>query len=162
MLTNKKSEQGFTFVEILVFTSILSFLLIALTTTVVTSLQRMTTVEHRLYAQRYAEELQEWLRGESQADWTAFIAKDLTPGSGTMYCFNGSLDFRTIVWPTGGQVCAAYNGIGTSPPLIYKRYAVLTAASADQMNVQIVVEWKDGNHYFSTPLNTVFTNAKEN
>jgi type II secretory pathway pseudopilin PulG len=161
MLKRKQSEQGFTFVEILVFSAILSFLLIALTTTVVTSLQRMTTVEHRLYSQRYAEELEEWLRGEEEADWSTFIVRDAS-SSGTMYCFNGGLDFRTPVWPTAGLNCTSYNGIGTTAPLIYKRYAVLTQASPNQMNIQIMVEWRDGNRYFSTPLNTVFTNAKEN
>lgn len=161
MLKRNESEQGFTFVEILVFSAILSFLLIALTTTVVTSLQRMTTVEHRLYSQRYAEELEEWLRGEEEADWSTFIVRDAS-SSGSMYCFNGALDFRTPVWPTAGQNCSSYNGIGTTTPLIYKRYAVLTQASPNQMDIQIMVEWRDGNRYFSTPLNTVFTNAKEN
>lgn len=168
----KKTEQGFTFIEILVFTSILSFVLIALTTTVVSSLQKTQTTEHRLYATRYAEELMEWLRAEEETSWETFTARDLNNGGGTTYCFNTPLDFQTPDWSTYGTNLTAcmYDGIGTPsptgtalPPRIYKRYAIITAIGPDfrQVNVQIIVEWRDGNRYYSTPLNTIFTNVNE-
>ena len=198
-------QAGFSIVEILVFVSIISFLFITLTATVTASLRRMSTAERRVYATHYAEELQEWLRAEKEVDWDAFVNRDIS-GSGTVYCFNGELNFEapeetwslfdseseTFVY-TPGENCPdvettdgdseGYDGIwertisGEPPdqtityqsgdisiPRVYKRYAILTRANlpTTQMNIQIVVEWKDGNQYYSVPLNIIFAQFSDN
>lgn len=123
----------------------------------------MQVTEHRLYANRHAEELVEWLRSEKEADWEAFVARDTGNGSGTPYCFNQKLDFLDPApeWPTVTLADCAYNGVG-EPPLIYRRYAQLTAENSNQVNIEIIVEWREGNKYYSVPINTVFTNIDEN
>jgi Tfp pilus assembly protein PilV len=158
-----KKQKGFTFIEVLIFTAIISFLFISMTSTVISSLQRMQVTEHRLYANRHAEELVEWLRSEKEADWEAFVARDTGNGSGTPYCFNDQLNFLdpAPVWPAVTLENCTYTGVGT-PPLIYKRYAQLTAENLNQVNIEIVVEWREGNKYYSVPINTVFTNIDEN
>lgn len=166
----KRPEKGFTFIEVLVFITIISFLFITLTTTVITSLQRLQVTEHRFYATRYAEEVVEWLRSEKDADWAAFVSRDENAGTGTFYCFNRKLDFLNPTWPPAGLGLPApdncvYNGIiDGQPPLIFKRYALLTGVSPDfkQVNIQVIVEWREGNRYYSVPLNTVFTDIDEN
>lgn len=169
MLKNKSElnfgNNGFTFVEIMVFTTIISFLFISMTSTVINSLQRMQVTEHRLYANRYAEELVEWMRSEKEGDWDTFVSHDPSEGSGTIYCFNDALDFISPnPWiPTTVNECP-FDGIASTPPVIYRRYAMVTAVppSFKQVNVQIIVEWREGNKYYSVPLNTVFTNIDEN
>lgn len=165
-ITKDSGQEGFTFIEILVFVSIVSVLFISLTSVVITSLHRMQVVEHRLYAQRYGEELIEWLRAEKETDWDRFLARD-TNGTGTVYCFNDPIDFINQNWdvdgPTSGE-CLDYNGItGTTQP-IYKRFVVLTKRGdpPTQIGVQVVVEWQDGNQFFSAPLTTIFTEINDN
>lgn len=181
-------EAGFSFVEVLVFVTIISFLFIALTATVTSALRKMQTAENRLYAQNYAGTLLEWLRAEKEADWDSFIARDVN-GSGTLYCFNQELSFREPVtnWssfdpgatcrdvdPTDGD-SAGFDGIwqiengatvdaDLTIPRVFRRYAVLsrTNSPTTQVSVQIVVEWRDGDQFFSVPLNTVFTLYNEN
>lgn len=167
-----QNNKGFTFIEILVFTAIISFLFISMTSTVINALQRMQITEHRMYANRHAEELMEWLRAQKDTDWDEFRAKDTGNGSGTFYCFNQfapgvpELDFAEVSpeWPTVTLENCEYDGVGNTPPLIFRRYALITAVPPEfeQVNVQIFVEWKEGNKYFSVPLNTVFTNIDEN
>lgn len=159
----RPAEQGFSFVETLVFVTIISFLFIALTAAVTSSLRRMQVAEHRLYASHYAEELLEWIRAEKETDWATFVSRDTT-GSGTVYCFNGSLNFLgpTPTWPVENVQCENYSGVTGGPqtiPKIFKRYAVITQENVPttQMNVQIVVEWQEGNQFYSVPLNSVFT-----
>jgi type II secretory pathway pseudopilin PulG len=161
--SSRRSRQGFTFLEVLVFTAIISFLFIGLTSTVISSLRRMQTTEHRLYATRYAEELLEWVRAQKETGWESFVA-DYTSETGTLYCFNGDIDFYNPVWPPAGLGTCDYDGIGSKDPRIFKRYLILTAPTEDlrQVNVQIVVEWRDGNQFYSVPLNTIFTDADEN
>jgi type II secretory pathway pseudopilin PulG len=158
---NTTAEQGFSFIEILVFVTIISFLFIALTATVTSSLRRMQVAEHRLYALHYAEELLEWIRAEKETDWATFVGRD-SSGSGTIYCFNSPLNFLTPAWPADNVACANYTGVAGGPqtvPKIFKRYAVITQENVPttQINVQIVVEWQDGNQFYSVPLNSVLT-----
>lgn len=156
-----RSQQGFSFIEILVFVTIISFLFIALTATVTSSLRRMQVAEHRLYALHYAEELLEWIRAEKETNWATFVSRDTT-GSGTVYCFNGALNFLTPAWPVENVQCTNYTGVAGGPQTvsrIFKRYAVITQENVPttQINVQIVVEWQDGNQFYSVPLNSVLT-----
>ncbi len=162
-------QSGFTFIEVLVFTTIISFLFISMTSTVISSLQRMSITEHRLYANRHAEELVEWLRAEKESDWDVFRQRDLGNGTGTFYCFNNQLDFASnlqLQWNNAQvdlQACQ-YNGIANEPPRIYRRYVLITAIPPDfnQVNIQVVVEWQEGLQFYTVPLNTVFTNINEN
>lgn len=183
-----KAQAGFSFVEVLVFVTIISFLFISLTATVTSSLRKMQTAESRLYAQNYAGTLLEWLRAEKEADWEAFVARDVS-GSGTLYCFNQKLDFREPItnWSSfdPGATCRdvdlsngdsqGFDGIwriennatvaaDLTVPRIFRRYAIITRSNAptSKMTIQIVVEWRDGDQYFTVPLNTVFTRYNEN
>lgn len=57
-----------------------------------------------------------------------------------------------------------YQAGDSTIPRIFKRYAIVTRANlpTTQMNIQIVVEWKDGNQFYSVPLNTIFTQYSDN
>ncbi|MCX7996889.1 MAG: prepilin-type N-terminal cleavage/methylation domain-containing protein [Patescibacteria group bacterium] len=161
-------QSGFSFIEVLVFITIVSFLFITLTATVISSLSRMKLVEHRMYATHHAEELLEWLRAEKDADWNAFVARDSTGGSGTSYCFNTELDFISTgpLWEeigSGLDTCA-FDGVRGSKPRIFRRYAQIQAVSPEfnTVNVRVIVEWREGSRYYSVPLNSTFTDLNEN
>lgn len=164
-----KNQKGFTFIEVLVFTAIISFLFISMTSTVITSLQRMSITEHRMYANRHAEELMEWLRSEKESDWDVFRQRDQGNGPGTFYCFNNQLDFASnsdLQWNNAlvGLDACQFNGIVNETPRIFRRYVLLSAIPPDfnQVNVQIIIEWQEGLKFYTVPLNTVFTNIDEN
>lgn len=72
--------------------------------------------------------------------------------------------WRQIVEGEEPTQTITYQAGDTSVPRIYKRYAIVTRANlpTTQMNVQIVVEWKDGNQYYSVPLNTIFAQYSDN
>lgn len=163
------SQSGFSFIEVLVFVSIISFLFISLTATVITAVSRAKSAEYRIYATHYADILEEWLRAEKTADWDSFIARDVT-GSGTVYCFNRKLDFAdpASYWayfeandgalinqqctnsdPTSDSI-EGYDGIyqqqegiyspaDIAVPRIFKRYAIITKANPQGTQVNVQI-----------------------
>ncbi len=182
---HRDSRAGFSFVEILIFVTIISFLFIALTATVATAVRQSKAAEYRIHATHYADILEEWFRAEKDLDWETFVARDISQ-SGTLYCFNNQVDFAATAsaWPDPGVECtdvdgviegiAGYDGIyrnvegvyeqaDIAIPRIFKRYAVLTRGNPEgtQMNVQIIVEWFDGNRFYAVPQNTIFTITDE-
>jgi hypothetical protein len=109
---------------------------------VTVSLRNMKISEHRLMAVRYAEELEEWLRGEKESEWddqadSFFLRGSTSPG--TTYCFNSSLSDATV-WPASGS-CGATSYFGN--PEIYKREVVLTKVTDYRIDAVITVSWTD-------------------
>jgi type II secretory pathway pseudopilin PulG len=146
-LLSKKSQAGFSLMEVLVFTAILSMFFVA-TATIVTYMLRTAKInEHKILATRYAEEVLEWMRAERDIDWNAFSGRADSAGS-TVYCFNS----EPPAWS------AASCGYGLDS--VFKRSATLTSFSASgyvyQVNVAIRVEWLEGGKLYTVPLNTTF------
>ena len=65
----KKLQNGFTMIEVLAFTLLVSIIFIGLTRIVVLSMRSSKLAQNTVLATHFAEELQEWVRGEKEEDW---------------------------------------------------------------------------------------------
>lgn len=144
-------NRGFSLIEVIIFVAILSVFFVMVTSMTTASLASLKTTERRMYATRYAEELLEWVSGESEIDWDGtFLAKapSTTP---TIYCFNGAI----TTWPLPGS-CADYSLNG-----IFRRELALSRqANAGindfQITASITVSWQQSSGIMSVPLSTIF------
>lgn len=143
---NMSRNQGVTLLEVLVFVTILSMLFVGVAAATTSSLRRAQFNQRKIFATRFTEELEEWMRGEKEASWTTFAAKSaVSPGN--IYCFNSV----TLSWPAVGS-CGSTYGLTN----LYKREATLIGTGS-QITVNIEVEWLDGANTFSVPVTTVFS-----
>lgn len=141
------AKKGFSLIEVLVFTGILSLFFLASMSVATFNLKNMKIQEHKILAARYAEEGVEWVREEKESDWSTFITYDTS--SGTTYCLN-SLDWGS---PSG---CGESYSLGT--PAFFKRELLITNFSSpvDRVEASITVSWKEGDSIFNVPIKTVF------
>ncbi|OGK15588.1 hypothetical protein A3H80_03730 [Candidatus Roizmanbacteria bacterium RIFCSPLOWO2_02_FULL_37_19] len=139
-------QRGVTLLEVLIFITILSFVFIGVAITTTSSLQRTQYNQHKILATHYAEELEEWMRGEKEADWTSFVNKSAAL-PGRIYCFNST----TIAWPSVGNCSGVYGLVNT-----FKREATLSGTGS-QITVNINIEWQEASNLFSIPIDTVFS-----
>jgi len=150
-----RSQKGLSLLEVLAFVTILSLTFLGVAYTTGQSIKRTKFNEQKLIATRYAEELEEWLRGEKEVDWASFYTTHAGAApSGTTYCFDDAVydENNDISWPAAGD-CGELFGLRD----IYRREVVLTQSLTSQVQVVIQVEWKDGGNVFSVPINTILT-----
>lgn len=158
-------NKGFTLIEVLIFTTLISFVFITLSFLAVNSIQNSKIGAHKILATHYAEELREVLRNQKEDDWTTFVAPMLAPPNTTTMCYGASTN---VFDPLPQSPCidvscsACTSTVGQFPDAIFKRYATMTyhddtdVAKPNQIDVDITVEWNDGGKIFRVPLNTVF------
>lgn len=145
--------SGFSLVETLIFTLLVSMIFLTLTTVITASLRDAKINEHKLLATRRAEELRDWLEGEKEKDWANFIAID-SGDAGQLFCVN-SLPGDITLLETGP--CQQY-GLDSK----YKRDLNVTkkpaacTSSCTRALIEIDVEWRDGQNVYSVPNNTLF------
>src|SRR3989344_8270460 len=84
-------NKAFTLIEIMIFVSLLSIVLIVTVGYVTRLLMNMKVNEHKIFATFYVEEVSEWLLGERESDWNNFHSKASVSAPGTTYCLNNSL-----------------------------------------------------------------------
>lgn len=140
-----KNQKGVSIIEVLIATSILSMVFLAASYATTLSLSRTKYNQDRILASRYADELEEWMRGEKETNWATFVARS-SASPGTTYCFNST----TLSWPTSGD-CGTTFGLVNR----FKREAVLVGTGT-QVDVEITVEWQDGANTYSIPIDTVY------
>lgn len=132
-------KKGFSLIEVLVFVTILSLFFVAAMAVTTYSLRTMKTNQYKILAAHFAEEGLEWLRGQKEDDWTAFIALDTSLGSPTTYCLS-TLDFSSP-----GE-CGENYTLGT--PQIFKRELSIENIpdnfNPDQVNATVTVVWEGG------------------
>ncbi len=131
------NKAGFSLIEILVFVSVFTVAIVSLVASVSYSTLSLNDARHRLMANRYSEELAEWLKFQRQYRLFGFTALlNKASVSGTTYCFNDSdigLDAQTLM--ISGQ-CSGY-GLND----FYKRELTLTAPSNQQINALITTSY---------------------
>jgi len=145
-------QKGLSLLEVLAFVTILSIVFLGIASSTIQSIKRTKFTEQKLIATRYAEELEEWLRGQKEEDWTTFYATH-AGSSGKTYCFDDAIydENNDMSWPSEGDCGSLYGLRGQ-----FKREVVLTQSLSSQVQVVISVDWKDGANIFSVPLNTLF------
>ena len=78
-----KNESGQSLFEIILALAITTLIIVALVALTATSIRNTTFSKNKTLASRYSQEATEWLRGERDADFSAFETRALTP----LYCF---------------------------------------------------------------------------
>lgn len=157
----RSRSDGFSILEIIIFVTLISIILIAAIGYTVRVLRLTLINQHKILANHYVQEVQEWLAGERESvSWDQFEAKAST-GAGTTYCMNSSLPINySVTSLTSGGGCT-FVGVGvTNPPNIFRRTLKLqknTAATASRVTATIEVAWiEEGVTYIDT-LQTVFS-----
>ena len=133
------ANKGFTLIEVLVFVSITSLLLLAAVNITAISISRLKAEQYKVLGNYFMDSLFEWLAGEKERDWTNFYSK--ASSDGITYCFN-QLD---IDWPSSAGGCGDEFSLGVSEIFngknIFQREATLTTVGED-VKATIVVRWK--------------------
>jgi len=154
IIKNKSNfDAGFSLIEVLVFVTIFGLFFVLAIAVTTASLRNMKVTERRIYAVRYAEEMIEWLRSEKEASWADFVTH-----TGT-FCFNKVLgNSWSLSLPTTG-LCPTYTGIGSLPPVIFKRDVVVSSSGSPvtQIIVKVTVSWQETNGVEKVEQNVRFS-----
>lgn len=98
-----RTESGQSLFEIVLALAITTLIIIAIVALTATSIRNTTFSKNKTLASRYSQEATEWLRGERDADFSAFETRTLTP----LYCFPSlSWSSASIGTCTSGQEIA--------------------------------------------------------
>jgi type II secretory pathway pseudopilin PulG len=142
-----KTKQGFSLIEVLVFTSILALVFVTISAVVSSSLAILKVQEHKILATHYAEELLNWLKAQKEIDWNAFANI-----SNNTYCFNAT---PIVNWPSSGS-CQSNSFLAS----IFKREATINGGYT-QKNITITVKWLEANGENNVTINTIFNPWEE-
>lgn len=153
----KQLNRGFTLIEILIFTAIVSVFFVVAAAVSAFSLGVMRNNENRVYATHYAEEAIEWLRNDKETTgWSTFSTR-----TGT-WCLNSTLtnlaSAQNSACPVSGA--SAYLLGSVDYGRHFNREAVLTSV-AGNISANVTVSWKDvGGNTLSVPVNTIFAQTE--
>lgn len=151
----KLNKKGFSLVEVLVFTTVLSLFFVTAMAVATYNIRNTKVQEDRILATRYAEEVVEWLRYEKESDWSIFVTHD-AGATGKTYCLNN----YNLDWSIGlscGDVYPDDYSLGT--PGIFKRELYIKNSGAPPVNeidTTVTVYWKDFGTTLNVAVPTVF------
>jgi len=149
--------KGFSIIEVIVFTSMLSVVLVAAVGYTVRLVFTMTHNRHKLMATHYVEEVKEWLNGERESDWEQFQNRSTL--GGTTYCINNVLQLNTTLASLIPGPCG-FTGVVGTPPQIYQRQLILSKDSnetATRVFAVIQVSWRDEGVLYTEEIETVYS-----
>ena len=158
-------NKAFTLIEIMIFVSLLSMVLIVAVGYVTRLLMNMKVGEHKIYATFYVEEVSEWLISERYADWDGFQAKAGNP-VGIIYCLNNNLNLTNTIAILNASIIVAssnncpFTGITGNAPLIFRRTVTLrknAAVNATQVIANVAVSWVDNGVTYTQQVENVYT-----
>ena len=159
-------NKAFTLIEIMIFVSLLSMVLIVAVGYVTRLLMNMKVGEHKIYATFYVEEVSEWLISERDANWNDFQNEASASGVGTTYCLNNNLNITDTIALLGTpnapvfSASCQFTGITVNNPLIFRRTVRLrknAAANPTQVTALIVVSWIDNGVTYTQQVENVYT-----
>lgn len=164
-------KSGFTLIEVMVFTVIITIIIVSLISTSIAMSRQTQVTIHKAYATRYADELAEWLRIQKELSWQTFYARSqnipTAPSSPRTFCVNGdialtsTLDTALLNYNTSNLATCSYNG-PTSAPIerrIFRRTVTFDTQSSNTQGVKatINVEWLEiGNTVNRVRVQTYF------
>ncbi len=151
-----QSQAGVTLLEALIFMTILSVIMLAIVYATTISLKRTQFNQHKIFATRYMEEAQEWVRGEKEVNWTIFLNR--APGT---YCMNDDISTCSeagTCWSEPTACEATDYSLGSTGGIQngYSRSIVLTSTGSS-VGAVTTVSWKDGPNIFNVTSNTSFS-----
>lgn len=149
-------QRGFTLLEVMIFTTILSVVLVSAAAFTTRLIYNLRINEHKILANVYSSELLEWLSSQREANFNTLLNASSTTGSN--YCVNLNLTLTTAfsALPTGN--CANFNGITGRQPSIFKREMTLVRnAASNQVTATIRVSWQEGTATYSDEIQAIYT-----
>lgn len=158
---NNSSKSGMTIVEVLIFITILSVVLVSLIAVTTSIIRQSKTNYNKTYATHYAEELSEWLRVQRDVvGWNSFYAKAMT--APRTFCMNTAVALNTAFSALITGACP-YTGIVGQNPAIFSRTVVFSQPPTpvpsvqNSVNAKITVSWQEpGGAVFSSEVSTVY------
>lgn len=146
-----RRQEGVSLLEAVIFIAVLSLIILAIVYSTTLSLKRTIFNQDKLIATRYAEELEEWIRGEKEVNWAEFLAR-----SDATYCMNVEIptcDAADSCWDDTGACGSTEYTLGETNSLNngFKRSVVMTT-SGSRIDIDITVEWLDGPNTYSVNL----------
>lgn len=142
----KKIEEGQSLYEVVFALAVMVLIVVAIVGVAAISVRNSSYSSNRTLAERYAQEANEWLRQERDADWKAFLVRG-PEGQVKTYCMTG----LSLVEKSGE--C-------NIPGTVFYREATLTRVNKDNLSSSILVYWTDAKGSHEVKLNTTLTNWK--
>jgi len=153
----KNKIKGFTLVEVLIFISVISVVLITAASLALTSLFTFKNQQYQTLSEYYAVSLLNWLEGEKEKDWGTFLQR--ASAGGKTYCFNSD---PINTWPSAG-VCPANNKFGKPP--IFSRQVKLTILQPgtlqERVQAIITVKWEGATGTEEKTINREFKQVEK-
>jgi len=148
---------GFTLLEVVIFMSLFTTIFLTITYVNLGSIKNNKLNEHKIMASYYAETLGEWLRGEKDASWSAFlINSDLDDNNSIDYCFNES---TLSTWTAGANFFQGQCSNNFALNNIFQREAgfnkIIGGGGETQIEADISVRWYEGPELQQIKLNTI-------
>lgn len=148
--THQVSQSGMTLLEVLIFTTMITLIFLTIASATTQSIKKTMYNQQKIIATHYAEEAQEWMRGEKESDWSVFSAR-----SDATYCLNSTIstcDASGSCWDNRAACPVTDYSLGGH----YKRSSVLTT-NGSRIDVITTVEWIEGSNTYSVPISTTFS-----
>ncbi|PIZ65793.1 hypothetical protein COU87_04905 [Candidatus Roizmanbacteria bacterium CG10_big_fil_rev_8_21_14_0_10_39_12] len=149
--------SSFSLIEVIVFTSMLSIVLVAAVGYTVRLVFTMTHNRHKLVATHYVDEVKEWLNGERETDWDQF--QGFASVGGQTYCVNNQLNLNSTLSTLSTGTCN-FDGVVGNDPLIYQRQIIMTknlAANPTRIIALIRVSWRDEGVLYVEQIETIYS-----
>ncbi|HRN69882.1 MAG TPA: prepilin-type N-terminal cleavage/methylation domain-containing protein [Candidatus Woesebacteria bacterium] len=152
----KKNTDGFTLLEVMIFTTILSIVLVSAAAFTTRLVYNLRINEHKVYANIAASELLEWITSERESDWNRiYNAAGDAPGGNT-YCINSNLSLQTTITSFTAGACT-FNGITGRDPQIFKRELILVRNGPNQVTATVRVSWREGDTTYADEIQGIYT-----
>lgn len=154
----KTNKKGFTLIELIVFVTILSTILVTMAGFTVSIHRRLKINSHKVIANFHAENLKEWLNGERISDWPAVQAKaSLSPSAPIVYCLNNAIPLSHSISTLISGSCATYSGVVGTVPIMYKRELSLVRDTSGTVISRITVSWLEDGVPYSVTNSSVYS-----
>lgn len=140
-----KKEKGQSLFELVVALAVTVLIVTGIVKIVTLSVANSTFAKNQSAATRFGQEAFEWLRGEKDKDWDAFLNR-----SGVSWCLPS-----LTAWPSQPGPCASDNKVAGTP---FTREAGLSTLEAGKIQVLVQVSWMDSKGEHSSRIESFFTN----
>lgn len=145
------SESGQSLFEVVLALALITLVIVALVILASNSIRNVTFSRNKTRATRLAQQANEWIRGQRDADWDAFAANATSCGSPPhTQCLN------TLSWGNCGS-CGDSELVGD----IFKREISFPEVNAQDILVETKVYWTDAQGVHEVRSTTILTDWRK-
>lgn len=143
------NREGFSLIEVLIFTLLTSMVLIALSYATMISVSQSIASENKTKSTRYVQQAHEWLKGQKESDWNLFV-DSLDAGK---YCINtlpASIDLiSSQIGPCGVTDFTLDNK--------FKRELNILSINNDETEVSYTITnyWREGKNILNSQVSSL-------